>query len=93
MDQALREFGKIDILVNCEWLLGDTQGLLMGGQHQTSLLRGLRTPVPGPRLGLGPRGRGPSGDPRSQSTLMAQNSPFKKKKEEMDNLFGRVLDL
>lgn len=88
VDQALKEFGKIDILVNCEWLTGEARGLLMGRQYRTSLFSGFRTPVPGPRLLLGQYSHGPGGHPgnsaysRSQGILMSQNSPFQKKKKK-----------
>lgn len=42
VDQALKEFGKIDILINCKSLL---KGFVMGQQYQISVLRGPRTSV------------------------------------------------
>lgn len=42
VDQALKEFGKIDILINCKSLL---KGFLMGQQYQTSVLRDPSTSV------------------------------------------------
>lgn len=50
VDQALKEFGKIDILINCESLLSETRGFLMGQQYQASWLGGPRTSVSDSRL-------------------------------------------